>query len=973
MKSSLSTAARISAMHREHLCSRITAQLDFADFLCRTHPACADVGRRAIAETHAALADAFATAGTEALQESVSQAEAHLAPLSAQAKQYIIYCAGHAHIDMNWQWSWPETVAITLDTLETMLSLMDHYPAFHFTQSQASIYEIVERHRPDLLARIRAHVRSGRWEVAASHWVECDKNLVSGEALCRHLLETRSAMWRLFALEPEAVPIDWAPDTFGHSADGPTYLTRGAVRFVYMHRPGHLHHDCPEAFRWESPDGARVLVRNDMRGGYNGSIGPGIVDRLRMFHAQTGLPFCLYVFGVGDHGGGPTRRDLEMIQEMSTWPVFPSIEPAPARRFFERLDAEGDSLPVICGELNAEFTGCYTSQARIKRANRIGENRLVDTEWAVALQYAVNGARRPAGRLDPAWRQVLFSQFHDILPGSGVLDTLTFALGSFQQAMADTTMIERAALRAVTAHVATATVGRPLPDSTLPAFPVSFLRDATGAGSGMHTGEAAQSTAAAPGGVRRAFVVFNPSPVERGEVVTLTVWENEPRHTPLPFHGVRFRARLADGTERMPQVLSKGDQWGHLNQVLALPLAVPAMGYTTVVLEPCEAKDDGPDAAPAPVRSLHHPHACCYSEVERDRIGIENESLRAVFDPRTGALRELTDLRRGLQLITPFTARPNLEFAIERPHPMSAWLIAHAGPVEHPALTSVRRVHNGPWRVSIEMDFRIQHSTVRICYTLDAGDPRLHADLTIDWNERGNPGTGTPNLRLVWPFALTAPRMSCSIPFGAIQRDPVPDAEQPTLQWTAIEGQGNGGNPVGCLLLNDCKYGHAAEGATLRINLLRASYDPDPHPDAGRHTLHVALLPFDGPLNVAAAMRAGQAVNHALIPLATPVQAGDWPAEASLINVEPEHVVLSIVKVAEDGNGWIARVIETAGRPCQVRLTPNPDRFGPLRTAVATDLLERPGTDAEAWIEAGAACIKLPAYGLATVRLGNTL
>jgi alpha-mannosidase len=107
----------------------------------------------------------------------VAQAEETLAPIARVAKRYTIHCVGHGHIDMNWMWSWPETVAVTNDTFATVLRLMEEYPTFTFTQSQASVYAILERFNPEMLDQVRRRVKEGRWEVAASHWVENDKNM----------------------------------------------------------------------------------------------------------------------------------------------------------------------------------------------------------------------------------------------------------------------------------------------------------------------------------------------------------------------------------------------------------------------------------------------------------------------------------------------------------------------------------------------------------------------------------------------------------------------------------------------------------------------------------------------------------------------------------------------------------------------------------------------------------------------------
>ena len=123
--------------------------------------------------------------------------------LCQRAKKYQMICAAHAHIDMNWM-RWEETVAIVLDTFRTILSLMDEYDEFTFSQSQASVYRIVEEHDPAMLEEIKKRIREGRWEVTAATWVEADKNLSGGESQARHLLYTRRILSEMLDLNRTA-------------------------------------------------------------------------------------------------------------------------------------------------------------------------------------------------------------------------------------------------------------------------------------------------------------------------------------------------------------------------------------------------------------------------------------------------------------------------------------------------------------------------------------------------------------------------------------------------------------------------------------------------------------------------------------------------------------------------------------------------------------------------------------------------
>jgi alpha-mannosidase len=428
----LSNVANVSGSHVQTLVERIECQLELAGRLCAWHPEKASAWQKLIAKARGIAAAAIQRGGIDAIRSAVSECEGVLQPLGPAAKKYTIYCAGHAHIDMNWMWSWPETVAVTHDTFQTVIRLMEEFPEFHFSQSQASVYRIIEEHNPQLLKSIAEKVKSGQWEVTASHWVEGDKNMVSGDALVRHLLVTRKYMAQLFDLKPEDVEIDWSPDTFGHPFTMPMYLARGGVKYHYLHRPGSFR---PEAFWWEGPDGSRVLVRNDQKRGYNGMLQPdrNMMNSLYDFNHDTGLPYTLFMYGVGDHGGGPTRRDLLRGREMATWPIFPNVKLATVAEFFRRLEADGAKLPVIKDELNTEVAGCYTTQTLIKRSNRIAENRLMDAEAVSTLADKLAGVPYPSAKLEGAWRDTLFNHFHDILPGSNVHDSRTWAHGLFQK------------------------------------------------------------------------------------------------------------------------------------------------------------------------------------------------------------------------------------------------------------------------------------------------------------------------------------------------------------------------------------------------------------------------------------------------------------------------------------------------------------------------------------------------------------
>ena len=938
---------------------RIHSQLRFAEFLVsqtpeqamRWKPACAAAARIAAEGLNRPSPDMAAL---------VARVEETLAPLAKTAKSYTAYLAGHAHIDMNWMWSWPETVSTTLDTFATMLDLLEEFPEFHFSQSQASVYEMVREHAPEMLPAIAARIREGRWEVTASHWVEGDKNLAGGESLCRHLLYTRAFLQEMFGLKPEDVTIDWSPDTFGHAATMPSYLVRGGVKYLYLHRPGTQQQPVAEAFWWEAPDGSRVLVHNAQHRGYNCTIDSNqVLDALQAAKAEGGLTFALLVYGVGDHGGGPTRRDLLMRREMDAWPIFPTLTCAPAHDYFARLGREGGVLPVMRGELNYECAGCYTTQTLIKRSNRMGEARMADAEMAAVFDTLVRGTPYPTQTFAQNWQRVLFSHFHDILPGSGVHDTRTFTHGQFQETMASTTIITTRALRGVASMVDTARLAGAVVVAELPP---AFLSSGHGSGAGIATGEGRLSQYDAHGdSPSRPFVIFNLTALERREVVTLTIWDREPWGTPVRFHDKSFEALDAMGQVLPAQMLKKGHGWGHQCMTLAVPVVVPALGFATVVVRETFA----PGKAAAGVMHITATHHCSYAQRERTRAGMENKLVRLEFDAQTGRIISFRDKRTGLEMLDPAAGGIGLEYSVERPHSMSAWYINNSCPVEFPRVVNLIETQPGPYTAAIEVTYQLHESTGKVTYRLDQDDPTLRIDMQIEWFQRGSKTEGFPNLRLAVPLALSEAAATYEIPFGAVDRETRPDEEVPALRWVRVGGR-IGRKRAAMLVMNDCKHGHALAGSTLCVNLIRSSVEPDPLPEIGQHLMAFALVPVDPETSTAQATRLAQAFNTPLLPISTAVHAGRLAPTIALLTLQGENLVLSGIKMAEKNDGVLVRVYEAAGATAKGVVAVDAV-LGTTTEARSVDLLERTLPEAKATVTKHAAKFNVSAFGLASV------
>lgn len=924
------------------LVHRIQSELRFAASLAEAHPEHEAVWEDLIVQASRLVASRAASGTAADLAAAVQEAERLIAPIGQAAKEYTIHCVGHAHIDMNWMWSWPETVATTNDTFTTVDRLMDEFPTFRFSQSQASTYLAMEQHCPEVFEMIRRRVAEGRWEVTANMWVEGDKNLANGEILCRHLLYTKRYFREKFGIDYDAVKIDWEPDTFGHAHTLPAILTRAGVRRYYFCRTG----PGPRLFWWQAPDGSRVLAFDDGILWYNGEITTDMTRLLFEFERTTGLKDYLFVYGVGDHGGGPTRRDLCAALEMDSWPIWPNVRLSTTDEFFSIAEQKVGDLPVVNQELGYVFEGCYTSQSNIKRANRLSENALAEAElWALATR-GLASMPYPLECLREAWRKAMFNQFHDILPGSGVHATYEYAQGLFQEVMAAAEMVKTRSLRRIAGAVDTgALVGVP-PKET----PGSGIGPGIGAGPGdpsLGTGVTARGAGAVGD---EPFVVFNPCPWPRTGVVLAKVWDKQ-------LEADRIAVRDKSGTVGPAQVVERGHYWGHRFTTLAFPAReVPAAGYRTFavghVLEPLKASGAVADASG----------------------WIENEYLRVHVDQPSGAVTHLIHKESGYDLVPPGSKLGLLILQQEAPHGMTAWEIGQI--VSETPLTSgatLEVAQSGPYLAVLRSRRTVRDSRFTLDVSLSAGVPWLEFTLRVDWLERGSPEVGVPMLRVVFPLAVAEPKATYEIPFGSVTR-PANGREVPALRWADVTGKPTDANAqfdkVGATLLNDSKYGHSADGSVLRLTLLRSSYDPDPLPELGSHTIRYALLPHAGPWGPADATRAASDFSLPLTVVGTDGHTGQLPLELAGLAVEPSNVILSAVKRAEDSEAVVVRLYEVEGRPTEARVKVCPSLVAPNSPVAEVDLLERPLGSSSARMEGDTIVVTVPPYGIVSVMVG---
>ena len=803
------------------------------------------------------------------------KAEQALMPMADDAHEYEVLCAGHAHIDMNWMWSWQETVAATLSTFRTMLNLMNEYPDFKFSQSQASVYKIVEEYDPDMMREIQARIQEGRWEVTASAWVETDKNMPDTESLLRHIAQTRKYLSEVWGVPGESLNIDFSPDTFGHSAFIPEIDTFGSVKYMY-HCRGLTTKDV--IYRWRAPSGAELLVYREpywYNSGITPDIGTGVIE---MSHCSGGLKTGLIVYGVGNHGGGVTRRDIERIIEMQRWPIFPRIKFGSFHEYFEKAESVRDKLTLRTEELNAIFTGCYTTQSRIKRANRRCEAALLDAETLTALSRS----SIPTERSDKAWRNVLFTHFHDILTGSCVQESREHAMGLYSESMAIANTASSAAITRIGEQIDTS---------------VYHMCDAEGTQSeGAGAGYGIEAYAGVPNpergrGRTRVYTVYNPTETDRDEVVEITLWD-------WPFDINRIEV-LGPDQEHLPHALLTREPewyWDHQKMRLLTRISVPALGYSTLAVTEREAE--------------------CYTTYRLDDVRtepihtdivMENEHIRAVFSRMDGSLMSLIDKCHGSEMISG-GKRGQLMLVDTESNTSDAWHIGRWLSV-HPLDKTVRVTpSSNELCQSLEIEQHVLSSIVKTRISLYAGAMQLKYEFDIDWNENAK-GDTVPVLVFSAPIADGCiSRMD--VPAGVIDRASAPQ-DLPALTFAAAV---NGDRAA--FLSSDSKYGYRNYDGDMSVTLINSAGHPDMYPERGIH--HITVWLGVSPSDARALKNAARRLNHPAVVCSTGIHVGTCPRCARAMYFVANSSVLSSLR--REGNTIIVRVCELNGVSDQITL-----------------------------------------------------
>ena len=404
---------------------------------------------------------------TASAQDAQEYLHKHLTAGLTSSNRPQITVSGHAHLDVGWQWPYWRTRQKIAHTVANVLSLMDRYPDYHYSQSQPQLLQWLKEDIPELYARVQQRAAEGRFELVGAMWVETDCNMPSGESLVRQILYGTRFLQQEFGVFPRHI---WLPDVFGYSAALPQIM-RGCNIPVFMTTKiswNQFNRMPCDTFRWRGIDGTEVLTHfitaPDLHTTttyytYNGPLRAEDMTGTWLNYRQQNInDQLLYLAGWGDGGGGPTEEQLERMQVMADMPNFPQVRPGRANEYFSDLYQhvwDNPQLPTWVGELYLEYhRGTYTSQAHTKQNNRRAELFYRETELLNAWA-SLYGMPSRQEQLSQGWQLILLNQFHDVLPGSSIREVYEDAERIYAQAHAIGQEVRSEALTTLQKHFPT--------------------------------------------------------------------------------------------------------------------------------------------------------------------------------------------------------------------------------------------------------------------------------------------------------------------------------------------------------------------------------------------------------------------------------------------------------------------------------------------------------------------------------------
>jgi alpha-mannosidase len=817
-----------------------------------------------------------------------------------------------SHIDLSWWWRYePEAIhIIAKHTLETAFENMEKFPDYTFTFLQVPLIEPLENLYPELFYKLRYYIHNrqaigtgypnpgasgenGRLSIGSGLWCEADGSIPCGESLVRHCLYGKRFYKNQFGID---VKTAWVQDAWTHPWTYPQILNKcGITSYMYTRpRPEELFMLVSDSlkerflttiskkqdenmFWWESPDGSRVFAYKPLSiGGENLPSKENIDKYLSELHKKYGVKDGITLIGVGNHGGGAIKSDVErmksaMKERDSGIPEKMNqaglIFSTPLKFTSSILENPGN-FPVVRDELVPTIRGAYTTVGEIKKGNRQSETLLMTLEKYSSISSVLELSDYPEKAIYSAWKKLMINQFHDPVSGTDISPSIDDVLLRFQQIKDTSSNLINKNLRAISGTINTLGEGIPL-------------------------------------------VIFNSLTWERTDLAEAEFELSDEVNQLSLFD--------ADNQKIPVQIVNHITKNGvHIYKVIFVAKNIPSMGYSLFRLKPEK-------------NSSHFNNV-----MKESRFLLENEFFRLKIDSLTGSLSGITDKLNKREILND-KSTGNLIQIIDDYGDSEGFLMSPEGFGEYNKwdgttvnivdFSEISLIESGPVRTVLQITrkYDLAGFIQRISIYKDLS--RIDFELIVDWQGKNK------MVKVAFPVNVKNDSATYEIPYGTIIR-PSLGEEQVAQNWVDISDE-----LYGVSLLNDSRYGYDITNNVIRLSVLRSPDHPvEATDEKGIHQIKYSLYPHAGNWQSGNTTRKGYEFNYPLIAFNEPAHNGYLPTKHSFIEISPDNVVCTVLKKAEDSDDLIMRFYETKGTECTAKIRLSP-LLG-IDSVHKTDLLE---------------------------------